>query len=90
MSPSIRPLLRAGEPPDSENVLVPCLQDNRLTTTGQEADVICPGQGDGQATAGVWAAVAQTHAVLVLAAAIAVGTSGADHRARADAAGTGF
>jgi hypothetical protein len=30
------------------------------------------GQGDGQATAGVWAAVAQTHAVLALAAATAV------------------
>ena len=27
------------------------------------------GQGDGQATAGVWAAVAQAHAVLALAAA---------------------
>ena len=36
------------------------------------------GQGDGQATAGVWAAVAQTHAVLALAAATAVGASGAD------------
>jgi hydroxymethylglutaryl-CoA reductase len=31
------------------------------------------GQGDGQATAGVWAAAAQTHAVLALAAATAVG-----------------
>ena len=31
------------------------------------------GRGDGQATAGVWAAVAQTHAVLALAAATAVG-----------------
>ena len=30
-----------------------------------------PGQGDGQATAGVWAAVAQAHAVLALAAATA-------------------
>jgi len=29
-------------------------------------------QGDGQATAGVWAAAAQTHAVLVLAVAVAV------------------
>ena len=47
------------------------------------------GQGDGQATAGVWAAVAQTHAVLALAA-TAVGAPGADHRAWADAAGTGF
>jgi hypothetical protein len=34
------------------------------------------GRGDGQATAGVWAA--------------AVGASGADSRAWADAAGTGF
>jgi len=48
------------------------------------------GQGDGQADAGVWAAVAQTHAVLALAAATAVGVSGADHRAWADAAGTRF
>ncbi len=51
------------------------------------------GQGDGQATAGVWAAVAQTHPVLALAAATAgtaVGAAGADHRAWADAAGTGF
>ncbi len=48
------------------------------------------GQGDGQATAGIWAAVAQTHAVLVLAAAAAVGASGADNRAWADAAGTRF
>ena len=48
------------------------------------------GQGDGQATAGAWPAVAQTHAVLALAAATAVGASGADHQAWADAAGTGF
>jgi hypothetical protein len=48
------------------------------------------GQGDGQATAGVWAAVAQTHAVLALAAATAVGAAGADHRAWADAAGSRF
>ncbi len=48
------------------------------------------GQGDGQATAGVWAAVAQTHAVLALAAATAVGASGADSRAWSDAAGTRF
>ena len=48
------------------------------------------GQGDGQATASVWAAVAQAHAVLALAAATAVGASGADNRAWADAAGTGF
>jgi hypothetical protein len=38
------------------------------------------GQADSHATAGVWAAVAQTHAVLALAAATAVGASGADHR----------
>jgi hypothetical protein len=31
------------------------------------------GQGDGQVTARVWAAAAQTHAVLALAAATAVG-----------------
>ena len=48
------------------------------------------GQGDGQATAGVWAVVAQTHAVLAHAAATAVGASGADNRAWADAAGTRF
>jgi hypothetical protein len=46
------------------------------------------GQGDGQATAGVWAAMAQTHAVLALAAATAIGASGVDTRAWADAAGT--
>jgi hypothetical protein len=43
------------------------------------------GWGDGQATALVWA---QTHAVLALAAATAVGTSGLDSRAWADVAGT--
>ena len=46
------------------------------------------GQGDGRATAGVWAAVAQAHAALALAAATAIGASGADTRAWADAAGT--
>jgi hypothetical protein len=46
------------------------------------------GHGDGQATASVWAAVAQTHAVLALAAATAVGTSSADSRAWTDVAGT--
>ena len=46
------------------------------------------GQGDGQATAGVWAAVAQTHAVLALAAATAVGMSSLDSREWVDAAGT--
>ena len=44
----------------------------------------------GQATAGVWAAAAQTHAVLALPAATAVGASGADSRAWADAAVTGL
>ncbi len=48
------------------------------------------GQADGQAAAGVWAAVAQAHAVLALAAATAVGASGANNRAWADAAGTRF
>ena len=48
------------------------------------------GQGDGQAAAGEWAAVAQTHALLALAAATAVGAFGADSRAWADTAGTGF
>ena len=62
-----------------------------------------PGRGDGRATAGVWAAVAQTRAMLALAAAqtramlalaaataaTAAGASGADHRAWAGAAGTG-
>jgi len=48
------------------------------------------GQGDGQATAGVWAAVAQTHAVLALAATTAVGASTPDSRAWAEAAGTGL
>jgi hypothetical protein len=46
------------------------------------------GQEDGQATARVWAAVAQTHAVLALAAATAIGTSNLDSRAWADVAGT--
>jgi len=46
------------------------------------------GQGDGQATAGMGSAVAQTHAVLAPAAATAVCTSSADSRAWADVAGT--
>jgi hypothetical protein len=46
------------------------------------------GQGDGQATARVWTAVAQAHAVLALAAATAIGTSNLDSRPRADIAGT--
>lgn len=45
-------------------------------------------QADGQATAGVWAAIAQTHALLALAAATAIGTSNLDSRACIDAAGT--
>ena len=45
------------------------------------------GQGEGQDTAGVWAAAAQVHATLALAAVTAVG-SPADGRARADVAGT--
>ena len=36
------------------------------------------GQGDEQATAAVWAAVAQVHATLALAAATAVGTKSPD------------
>jgi hypothetical protein len=43
---------------------------------------------DGQIAAGVWAAVAQTHAVLALAAATAVGTSNPDNRAWIDVAGS--
>ena len=45
-------------------------------------------QGDGQVTAAVWAAVAQTQAVLALAAATAVGTSNLDSRAWIDVAGS--
>ena len=48
------------------------------------------GRGDGQVTVGVWAAVAQTHAVLALAAATAVGSSSADNRSWADVTGTGL
>ena len=48
------------------------------------------GQGDGQATAGVWAAVTEPHAVRALAAATAVGASGADSRAWAGVAGIAF
>ena len=59
----------------------------RAEELAAEADRLL-GQGDGQATAGVWAAVAQTHAVLALAAATAIGASGVDDRAWADAAGT--
>jgi hypothetical protein len=47
-----------------------------------------PKRSPKQATAGVWAAVAQAHALLALAAATAIGASGVDDRAWADAAGT--
>lgn len=46
------------------------------------------GRGEGQESALVWAAVAQIHATLALAAATALGTATADVRAWADAAGT--
>ncbi len=49
-----------------------------------------PGRAEGQATAGVWAAVAQARAVVALAAAAAIGASGADDRAWAGAAGIRF
>jgi hypothetical protein len=45
------------------------------------------GQGDRQASASIWAAVAQAHAVLALAAATAIGASGADGHAWAGVAG---
>ena len=61
----------------------------RAEELAAEADRLLS-QGDGQATAGVWAAVAQTHAMLALAAATAIGAAGADDRAWADAAGTRF
>jgi hypothetical protein len=47
------------------------------------------GQGDGQENAALWAAVAQIHATLALAAATALGTA-AEGRAWADVAGTKF
>jgi hypothetical protein len=46
------------------------------------------GRGDGQDTAAVWAAVAQVHATLALAAATATGASGADSHAWAETTGT--
>jgi hypothetical protein len=46
------------------------------------------GQGEGQDSAAVRAAVAQIHATLALAAATAVGANAADGRAWADVAGT--
>jgi len=48
------------------------------------------GQGDGQESAAVWAAVAQIHATLALTAAIALGTTAAEGRAWADVVGTKF
>jgi predicted trehalose synthase len=46
------------------------------------------GQGDEQESAAVWAAVAQVHATLALAAASALGTMAAESRPWADVAGT--
>ena len=46
-------------------------------------------QGEGQSAA-VWAAVAQIHATLALAAATALGTTAADGRAWTEVAGTKF
>ena len=48
------------------------------------------GHGDGQDSAAVWAAVAQIHATLALAAATALGTTAAEGRAWADVAGSKF
>ena len=45
------------------------------------------GQGDGQDSAAIWAAVAQVHATLALAAASALAPSRADDRAWIKAAG---
>jgi hypothetical protein len=48
------------------------------------------GQGEGQDSAAVWAAVAQIHATLALAAATALGTTAADGYAWTEVAGTRF
>jgi hypothetical protein len=48
------------------------------------------GQGDGQESAAIWAAVAQIHATLALAAATALGTTASEGRAWADLTGTKF
>ena len=48
------------------------------------------GQGEGQDSAAVWAAVAQIHATLALAAGTALGTMAADGRAWTEVAGTKF
>jgi hypothetical protein len=45
------------------------------------------GQGEGQDSAAVWAAVAEIHATLALAAATALETTASDGSAWADAAG---
>jgi hypothetical protein len=60
----------------------------RAEELAAEADRLL-GQGDGQATAAVWAAVAQAHAVLALAAATAIGASGVDDRAWVEPPGPG-
>ena len=46
------------------------------------------GQGDGQASAAIWTAVAHIQATLALAAATALGTRAADGRAWAEVVGT--
>jgi hypothetical protein len=48
------------------------------------------GRGDGPESAAVWAAVAQVHATLALAAASALRTTAAEGRAWAAVAGTKF
>jgi hypothetical protein len=48
------------------------------------------GQGEGQDSAAVWAAVAQIHATLALAAATALGTTGVETLAWTEVAGTKF
>jgi hypothetical protein len=48
------------------------------------------GQGEGQQSAAVWAAVAQIHATLALAAATALAKTGPDGRAWADVAGSKY
>jgi hypothetical protein len=46
------------------------------------------GQGEGQESAALWAAVAQIHATLALAAATALGATAAEGRAWAETAGS--
>ena len=64
----------------------PYRKAEELTATAHEY----LGQADGQQSAAVWAAVAQIHATLALAAASALGTTAAEGRAWADVAGTKF